>query len=103
MTIEETIEAAVQKAIGPLITEINDLKAKVNGEYSKYPLSMQVKHVAEIMDLSMMNARELVEQPDFPKHRSGRRVIIPRDAFFKWFNEPQNHQLVKSLQRKRIR
>lgn len=100
MLIEEAISQAVQKAIEPLVSELNDLKAKVNGEYSKYPLSLQVKHVAEIMDLSLMNAREVVERTDFPKHRSGRRIIIPRDGFFRWFNEPENKSMVQTMKRR---
>lgn len=103
MSIEEAISSAVQKAIEPLVTEITELKSRVNGEYSKYPLALSVPDVAKIMGLSINNARELVELPDFPKRMSGRRIIIPRDGFFRWFNEPANQSKVTAIPSKGVR
>lgn len=86
MTVEEAITAAVDKAIEPLIAEIRELKAIVNGDYHKYPTALRVKEIAAIMGVSMDLARGLCETDNFPVHRVRGRIVIPRDAFFKWFN-----------------
>jgi excisionase family DNA binding protein len=52
-----------------------------------YPLALKVKDVAEIMGVCLEKAYDITRRNDFPAIRDGRRIIIPRDAFFKWFNE----------------
>jgi hypothetical protein len=52
-----------------------------------YPLALTAKHVAEIMGVCVPKAYDITKRPDFPAIRDGYRIIIPRDAFFRWFNE----------------
>lgn len=43
--------------------------------------------VAEAMGVSLPVAYAIVNRADFPKIRFGRRIIISRAAFEKWFEE----------------
>gem|GEM_PF-6563939 len=51
-----------------------------------YPLGMNAEHVAEIMGICLPKARNIIRRKDFPKFKDGNRIVIPRDAFFDWFN-----------------
>lgn len=53
---------------------------------SDFPMSLTVDHVAEIMGIGRSKAYEMIHNPKFPVIREGRRVIIPRDAFFRWLD-----------------
>ena len=52
-----------------------------------FPLSLKVKDVAKIMGVCVPKAYDMTRRADFPKIKDGNRIIIPRDAFFRWFNE----------------
>lgn len=52
-----------------------------------YPLALTVDEAAEIMRVSLRKAYDMTRRIDFPAIRDGKRIIIPRDAFFRWFNE----------------
>jgi excisionase family DNA binding protein len=56
-------------------------------EQQEYPLAIKVKDVAEIMGVCVEKAYAMTHRKDFPAIRDGNRIIIPRDAFFRWFNE----------------
>jgi excisionase family DNA binding protein len=56
-------------------------------EQMDYPLALKVKDVAGIMGVCVEKAYAMTHRKDFPAIRDGSRIIIPRDAFFKWFNE----------------
>ncbi|ANB61227.1 MULTISPECIES: helix-turn-helix domain-containing protein [Bacillales] len=54
------------------------------------PLSLTVHEVANILRVGVNKAYEIVRMPGFPAIRLGSRIIIPRDAFLQWMNNPSN-------------
>ncbi|MBV7509490.1 helix-turn-helix domain-containing protein [Bacillus sp. sid0103] len=50
-----------------------------------YPLTLRVEDLQKILRLSKASTYELIKQKGFPSLRVGRRILIPRDAFFKWY------------------
>jgi len=46
-----------------------------------------VPEVAAMLDVNVIKCYELARRPDFPAIRIGRRIVIPRDAFFRWLDE----------------
>lgn len=50
-----------------------------------YPLTLKVEDLQKILRLSKATVYELTKQEGFPSLRVGRRILIPRDAFFKWY------------------
>lgn len=57
----------------------NDSKATVG--------AFNLKSAAEYASVSAPTMLEWVNRQDFPAFRSGRRWVIPREAFAKWLNE----------------
>ena len=53
----------------------------------KNELAMTVAEVADSLGICMPTAYGLINRPDFPKIRVGRRILIPREAFTRWLNE----------------
>jgi len=53
---------------------------------AEFPLVLRVDDVAKIMDISRVAAYNLVHSEGFPCKQVGRRLTIPRDAFFNWLN-----------------
>lgn len=51
-----------------------------------YPLTLTAYEVADILRVYRDKAYEIIRRPDFPKIRDGRKIIIPRDAFFRWLD-----------------
>jgi excisionase family DNA binding protein len=50
-----------------------------------YPLTLHVEDLQKILRLSKASTYDLTKQKGFPAIRVGRRILIPRDAFFKWY------------------
>ena len=57
---------------------------------AELPLVLSVEDVAKIMNISRTTAYELAHSEGFPCKLIGRRMTIPRDAFFKWLNGTDN-------------
>ncbi len=53
----------------------------------KNEMAMTVKEVADSLGICIPSAYGLVNRPDFPKIRVGRRILIPREAFARWLND----------------
>lgn len=53
---------------------------------TEFPLVLKVEDVAKVMEISRVTAYNLVHSEGFPCKFIGRRLVIPRDAFFKWLN-----------------
>ena len=51
-----------------------------------YPLTLSVDNVCEIMHLSKPVVSAMVRSNQIPHLREGRRILIPRDAFWAWYN-----------------
>lgn len=48
---------------------------------------ISVKDIAKILNFSEKNAYKLVNQPDFPKIRIGRKILIPENKFYEFMNK----------------
>lgn len=53
---------------------------------AELPLVLRVEDIAKIMNISRVTAYNLVHSKNFPCKLAGRRITIPRDAFFNWLN-----------------
>lgn len=53
-------------------------------DVSQLPLSMTMDHVAQVLGIARSSAYELAKQVDFPVLQVKNRLIVPRDAFFRW-------------------
>lgn len=60
-------------------------------DISKFPLALSVDDVARIMAISRVTAYNLAHSEGFPCKQIGRRMVIPRDAFFFWLNGFNNN------------
>ena len=48
------------------------------------PLLLNVKHLAEVLRVSLPSAYALSRQSGFPAIRIGTRIVIPKDSFQEW-------------------
>jgi hypothetical protein len=64
---------------------------KINRE--DLPLSLKVDDVADILGISRTGAYRLVKSSDFPCIRVYKRLIIPRDKFFSWYDKKADDPL----------
>lgn len=55
-------------------------------DITDYPLTLTVKHVAEIMGICEDKAYDIVKGKGFPMYKDGKRLLIPRQAFWVWYN-----------------
>ena len=56
-----------------------------------YPHRLRVKtHLCEILGVGKDTAYQIVNRADFPKFKVRHRWLIPRDAFFDWFNKVEH-------------
>jgi len=52
-----------------------------------------VKEVAEILNIGMNKAYELIHQKEFPCKNLGRKILIPRKPFEDWVNKLEFSQV----------
>ncbi|MGB9792514.1 MAG: helix-turn-helix domain-containing protein [Thermacetogeniaceae bacterium] len=45
-----------------------------------------IPEVASLLDVNLTRAYELARQRGFPAIRIGRRIVVPRAAFWKWLD-----------------
>ena len=50
-------------------------------------LTFDVPEIAKMLGINRIAAYELAKQKDFPTVRIGRRIVVPKDAFFSWLDE----------------
>lgn len=48
------------------------------------PVVYNVPEIAALLDINVISAYELVKRDDFPTVKVGRRIVIPKDAFYAW-------------------
>ncbi|MBB6218220.1 hypothetical protein HNQ80_004360 [Anaerosolibacter carboniphilus] len=63
---------------------------KVYKSVDDLPLFLKVSDLADVLQISIPKASELVHSDGFPKldrQLSGKRIIIPKQAFIKWAEE----------------
>ncbi len=61
----------------------------------KLPLTLKVEEVASILGISRGGAFNLVKSRGFPSIRIGRRIVIPKEAFFNWMEEKTKEPFYK--------
>ena len=49
-------------------------------------ICLKVSDVAAVMSISPVTAYNLVKSEGFPRIKLGRRIVIPKDAFFNWLH-----------------
>ena len=52
--------------------------------YDELPLFLNAKTVAEVLEISVAGAYELLHQDDFPVLRIGSRLVVPKEKFLSW-------------------
>ncbi|MFW5987863.1 MAG: helix-turn-helix domain-containing protein [bacterium] len=57
-----------------------------------YPVTLQVREVAEILRINQTKAYELAKREDFPSVKLGRRIIIPKEAFKNWLEQTARNE-----------
>ena len=61
------------------------IKAKTNyTSANDLPLCLKVSDIAAV--ISPVTAYNLVKTEGFPRIKLGRRIVIPKDAFFNWLH-----------------
>ena len=51
-----------------------------------FPLTLSARDVATIMGISLNSAYVWIRRPGFPRVINGRHLLVPRDAFWSWYN-----------------
>lgn len=49
-----------------------------------FPLILNVSDIQQILRVGRVKAYEITKRKDFPAIKDGNRILIPRDAFFRW-------------------
>lgn len=58
-----------------------------NAKVTESRACMSVADVADEMGVSRATVYELAHRADFPAIHLGKRIIVPRSAFYKWLEE----------------
>jgi excisionase family DNA binding protein len=56
-------------------------------------LVLTVRELAEVLDIGISKAYDLVRQNVVPNRKLGKRIVIPRDALNDWLNKNANGDL----------
>ena len=77
-----------KQELDQLRKELDGLKEKIvsGNDFSKYPITLTVNEIAEILRVGRVQAYQLVNQESFPKIRDGKKIIVPKAAFIKWMD-----------------
>ena len=54
------------------------------------PLSLDVNDIAKVLRICKARAYKLCHTQGFPSIVAGRRIIVPKAAFLKWMENPEN-------------
>ena len=52
--------------------------------YDELPLFLNAEMVAKVLGISISSAYELMHEANFPAHRVGSRIVVPKEKFFQW-------------------
>ncbi len=63
---------------------------KANEILNSGKVVLSTAEAGELMGISTQTVRKLAKIPGFPKFTSGRKILIPRDAFIEWVNDYRN-------------
>jgi hypothetical protein len=60
-------------------------------EKEDYPMVLTAQHIQEILGVGKRIAYELMDRPDFPLVRIGKKLKrVARDDFFEWLSDQKN-------------
>ncbi len=51
------------------------------------PLTLNAADIADVLGISRSKAYCLLNTPDFPALRLGKRLLVPKHLFLKWLDE----------------
>jgi excisionase family DNA binding protein len=60
----------------------------------KLPLTLKVQDVADVLGVSRATVDKIINSEGFPVIRVGKRLITPRDAFFRWLDGAEGTRVV---------
>ena len=52
-----------------------------------------IPEIAVLLDINVIKAYELAKRKDFPTVRIGRRILVPKQAFYKWLNDQAQQEM----------
>ncbi len=52
-----------------------------------------IPQIAVLLDINVVKAYELAKRKDFPTVRIGRRILVPKQAFYKWLNDQAQQEM----------
>lgn len=57
---------------------------RVYHSYEELPLALTAEDIAAVLNISRGLAFTLLHDPSFPTLHVGKRLLVPKDLFFKW-------------------
>lgn len=60
------------------------MKKSVITSYDELPLLLNVKQLTELLGVSESSVYELIQAPDFPSLRIGKRIVVPKEELRQW-------------------
>lgn len=62
----------------------NYLKKSIYTNYEELPLMLSVKQLVDLLGVSDSTIYELIQEPDFPSLRIGKRIVVPKEELRSW-------------------
>ena len=56
--------------------------------YDELPLFLNAKMVAQVLGVSPSSGYELMHEPGFPVLKVGSRMVVPKEQFIRWVQDP---------------
>lgn len=66
------------------------MKSSQYKSYDELPLFLNVKTVAQVLDIALSSTYELMHEKTFPTLRIGNRMVVPKEKFIQWAEEHTN-------------
>ena len=60
------------------------MKMSACKNYDDLPLFLNVYPVAQMLEVSISTAYEVMHNPDFPVLHVGSRMVVPKEKFMQW-------------------
>ena len=62
------------------------MKKSVFTNYDELPLLLNTTQLADLLGVSHSSVYELIQEPDFPSLRIGKRIVIPKEELRQWIS-----------------
>lgn len=60
------------------------MKKSIYTNYEELPLMLSVKQLVDLLGVSDSTIYELIQEPDFPSLRIGKRIVVPKEELQCW-------------------